>query len=70
VYNFGGFTDGDRAVMVARHFGATKIHLLGFDMAQPRPKEGRDPKTKKRKLETARELIWDYNPDGVELITH
>jgi len=31
VYNFGGFTDGDRAVFLASHFNAKKIHLIGFD---------------------------------------
>jgi uncharacterized Rossmann fold enzyme len=67
VFNFGGFTDGDRAVMLARHFGAKRIDLLGFDLANPRPKSGRDPGVKKRKLEIARELIWNLNPPGVEL---
>ena len=31
VYNFGGFTDGDRAVYLADHFHAKDIYLLGFD---------------------------------------
>lgn len=31
VYNFGGFTDGDRAVLIAKNFGAKKITLYGFD---------------------------------------
>jgi len=31
VYNFGGFTDGDRAICLANHFNAKKIHLVGFD---------------------------------------
>jgi uncharacterized Rossmann fold enzyme len=29
--NFGGLTDGDRAVFLADHFGATRIVLAGFD---------------------------------------
>jgi hypothetical protein len=29
--NFGGFTDGDRAVHMADSLGASKIVLLGFD---------------------------------------
>ena len=29
--NFGGFTDGDRAVFLANHFNAKKINLIGFD---------------------------------------
>jgi uncharacterized Rossmann fold enzyme len=31
LYNFGGFTDGDRAVFLAKHLGALKIKLIGFD---------------------------------------
>lgn len=29
--NFGGFTDGDRAIFLADHFNAKKIFLAGFD---------------------------------------
>jgi uncharacterized Rossmann fold enzyme len=67
VYNFGGFTDGDRAVMLARHMGATRIHLRGFDLNCPRPKTGKDREVKLRKLKVARELIWDLNPPGIEI---
>lgn len=67
VHNYGGFTDGDRAVILARHFGAGKITLLGFDMSAVREKEGRDPSVKRDKLAWARKLIWDLNPEGVEL---
>ena len=31
LHNFGGFTDGDRAVFIANHFKAKKINLIGFD---------------------------------------
>jgi uncharacterized Rossmann fold enzyme len=31
LYNFGGFTDGDRAVFLADHFKAKNIYLIGFD---------------------------------------
>ncbi|HIP25448.1 MAG TPA: DUF115 domain-containing protein [Archaeoglobus profundus] len=31
VYNFGGFTDGDRAAIIAKVFGAKFIKLVGFD---------------------------------------
>ncbi len=31
IYNFGGFTDGDRAVFLADYFGAKKIFLTGFN---------------------------------------
>lgn len=31
IKNFGGFTDGDRCVFLADHFGASKIILIGMD---------------------------------------
>lgn len=35
IYNFGGFTDGDRAVFLAHHFGASSVGLIGFDCDDP-----------------------------------
>ncbi len=32
IYNFGGFTDGDRAVFLADHFNAKKVTLNGWDL--------------------------------------
>lgn len=52
VYNFGGFSDGDRCVFVARDFGAESIRLAGFDFEDP----GVNP-IKKKKLKWAKELI-------------
>jgi len=57
VYNFGGFTDGDRAVLIASHFGVKKIRTLGWDLDYPFPKEGSDPDMKLRKLRWAREIL-------------
>ena len=52
LYNFGGFTDGDRSVFLARELGASEIDLLGFDFddnsVTPR---------KKKKLAWAKRLI-------------
>jgi uncharacterized Rossmann fold enzyme len=31
LYNFGGFTDGDRCVFLAKELGAASIKLVGFD---------------------------------------
>lgn len=31
IENFGGFTDGDRCVFLAKHFGASRIFLFGMD---------------------------------------
>jgi len=59
LYNFGGFTDGDRAVCFARHMGAKKILLYGFDFDNPSSKAGSDPSVKKRKLQWAKRIIGD-----------
>jgi len=31
IYNFGGFSDGDRAVHAVLHLGAASVRLIGFD---------------------------------------
>lgn len=59
VFDFGGFTDGDRAYCLAREFGARRVLLLGFDFDNPMPKEGSDPAVKLRKLAWARKIIFD-----------
>ncbi len=57
LHNFGGFTDGDRAVFIAHHFGAKSIRLLGFDFKNVGEKLNCDKKTKLRKLDWAKKLI-------------
>ncbi len=52
VHNFGGFSDGDRCVFVAKEFGAASVRLAGFDFEDP----GVNP-IKKKKLVWAKELI-------------
>ena len=64
--NFGGFTDGDRAVCFARHMGAKRIILYGFDFDNPSSKEGSDPDIKRRKLQWAKRIIGD-SPDIIRL---
>jgi len=61
VYNFGGFTDGDRAVFLANEFGAENIVLIGMDFGN---KIGRysktkvkDEKLKMAKMEVGKELL-------------
>jgi len=56
VYNFGGFTDGDRAVLLAAHFGARSIRLIGFDFETPNAKD-QPTEVKRRKLDWAYILI-------------
>jgi len=54
VYNFGGFTDGDRCVFLAKEFGAERIELIGFDF------EDKNVSARKRKkLKWAKRLIGD-----------
>jgi len=52
VYNFGGFTDGDRAVFAADELGASHITLAGFDLDD----KNVDP-MKRGKLFWARKLL-------------
>ncbi len=59
ICNFGGFTDGDRAVCLARHMGVKQIFLYGFDFDNPSKKDGSDPQVKKKKLSWAKRIIGD-----------
>ncbi|KAF5031967.1 hypothetical protein DSECCO2_622220 [anaerobic digester metagenome] len=52
VYNFGGFSDGDRCVFVAQNFRAKSVRLAGFDFEDPCVNP-----IKKKKLKWAKELI-------------
>lgn len=52
VYNFGGFTDGDRCVFLAKHLGAASIKLVGFDFED----QSVTPR-KRKKLAWAKKLI-------------
>jgi uncharacterized Rossmann fold enzyme len=52
VYNFGGFTDGDRSVFLAKEMGARTIRLIGFDF-----KDENVTPLKKKKLVWAEKLI-------------
>jgi len=52
LYNWGGFTDGDRCVFLAKELGAASIKLVGFDFED----ESVTPR-KKRKLAWAKRLI-------------
>ena len=67
VYNFGGFTDGDRAVCMADSLGAKKIMLIGFDLDNPEVKSGSDINVKKKKLDWAKTIIGMISTDIVFL---
>jgi len=52
VHNFGGFTDGDRAVFAAHALGADQVCIIGFDLDD----QDVDP-MKRGKLRWARRLL-------------
>ena len=72
VYNFGGFTDGDRAVFLAEELGTREIVLVGFDFGEtvgkwskPSLKEHSPVwETKRKKFEFARELLAWLEKNG------
>jgi len=61
LFNFGGFTDGDRAAFMAYELGASKIYLVGMDLGQKigRHSGDKDRERKLIKLEVCGEfLAW------------
>lgn len=78
IYNFGGFSDGDRAVFLASTLGVKKVILAGMDFGNfvtsySRPdnknkiEEADD--IKKKKLKYAEELInWIISNTNIEII--
>ena len=70
VFNYGGFTDGDRCVCLAREFGARHILLYGFDFDNPNPKEGSDPARKLKKLAWAKRIIYSGGGKDIEDRSH
>jgi 2-amino-4-hydroxy-6-hydroxymethyldihydropteridine diphosphokinase len=61
VYNFGGFTDGDRCAFLAEEFGAGEIILVGMDFGREIGRYSKDfikdPKLKMEKMRVARKLL-------------
>ena len=55
IHNFGGFSDGDRCVFLAKAFGAASVTLFGFDYDDPAVND-----VKKKKLGWAKRLIEEY----------
>ena len=56
IHNFGGFTDGDRCVFLARACHAAEVALFGFDYDDPDVS-----RVKKKKLVWAKRLIEEYS---------
>ena len=55
IHNFGGFSDGDRCVFLAKASGAASVALFGFDYNDPAVND-----VKKKKLRWAKRLIEEY----------
>jgi len=74
IYNFGGFTDGDRCVFLARYLKAKKIILFGMDFG---PNIGKYSKTKisnkkikLKKLRKGKKLLeWLATKNSLDLYT-
>lgn len=61
MYNLGGFTDGDRAIFLADHFGASRIILFGMDFGDEigaySDTAHTDHATKMRKMQMGKKLV-------------
>ncbi|ADV65129.1 6-hydroxymethylpterin diphosphokinase MptE-like protein [Desulfurococcus mucosus] len=72
VYNFGGFTDGDRAAFLAYALGIREIYLAGFDLTgEPSVCPGKlvpfNRRLKKAKLEIASLMLKHLSSKGVTI---
>ena len=78
VYNFGGFTDGDRCLFLAVKLGAENIVMAGMDFGKiithySRPdikeREGQADSVKEKKLEYAKKLVeWVAENENVKIL--
>ncbi len=78
VYNFGGFTDGDRCLFLAVKLGAQNIVMAGMDFGKiitrySRPdikeREGQADSVKEKKLEYAKKLVeWVAENENVKIL--
>lgn len=59
LYNFGGFTDGDRAAFIANELGASQIYLAGMDLGIEVGKYSQTEKSEQKieKLQICKELL-------------
>jgi hypothetical protein len=71
LYNFGGFTDGDRAAFMAHELGASKIYLAGMDLGTRIGKYSGDKDFERKliKLDICKELLaWLAGEVGAKLV--
>ncbi|MCL4336695.1 MAG: DUF115 domain-containing protein [Candidatus Thermoplasmatota archaeon] len=57
IFNFFGFTDGDRGAYLADYLHAGEIYLVGFDFSIAVSKKNTDPERKLKKLKWAKILL-------------
>lgn len=74
IKNFGGFTDGDRCVFLANHFGASKIILIGMDFGTQVGRYSKDGAYDKfvkiKKMKKAKALLeWLASKSNADLYT-
>ena len=69
LFNFGGFTDGDRAACICAELGAKDISLVGFDFYRPSEKAGKSRSIKARKLLWAKVVLEQLVSQGVRVTT-
>lgn len=69
LFNFGGFTDGDRAACICSELGAKDISLVGFDFYRPSDKTGKSKSVKARKLLWAKVVLEQLVSQGVRVTT-
>ncbi len=74
IHNFGGFTDGDRCVFLAKHFKAKKIILFGMDFGNKIGKYSKSKiksrKIKIKKLRRGKKLLeWIASKNSSEFYT-
>lgn len=62
-FNFGGYTDGDRAVLLCEEFGAKQVVLAGFDFGS-----AKDPEGNAEKLLEAKRIVDDAGTRGMEIL--
>ncbi len=71
LFNFGGFTDGDRAAFMAHELGACKIYLAGMDLGTKIGKHSGDKDVKRKliKLGVCKELLaWLAGKPGANIV--
>ncbi|MDE1769850.1 MAG: DUF115 domain-containing protein [Thaumarchaeota archaeon] len=74
IRNFGGFTDGDRCVFLANHFGASRIILIGMDFGTIIGKYSKErtqnKEIKLKKLKKGKSLLeWLASESNADLYT-